>query len=128
MNMSDTPKPETPIPAQVVDETTSQHQTASDTTNTTNTQHQHKKDTFSSTVDDIFASLRDGFKKINQRQLVLRNKAGQNVLRLPLVWAIVIGLVSFAIQIVPIVIIAVIIALVTKHQFVLEHDGKKPYI
>jgi hypothetical protein len=125
--MSDTPKnDETPITAQVVDETT--QQTTSDTTNATNTQHQHKKDTFSSAVDDVFKAIGDAFKKVNERNVVLRNRAGQNVLRLPLVWAIVIVLVSFAIQIVPILVIAVIVALVTKHQFVLEHDGKKPYI
>jgi Flp pilus assembly protein TadB len=117
--MSDTPLP-TPQPNE------ENNQQTHETTNTTNTQH--KKDTFSSTVDDVFKAISDAFKKINERQLVLRNRAGQNVLRLPLVWAIVIVLVSFAIQVVPILVIAVIVALVTKHQFVLEHNGKKPYL
>jgi hypothetical protein len=117
---SNTPKPETPITAQVVDDTTNQQST----TNATNTQNQQKKDTFSSTVDDVFKTIGDALKKLNERNLVLRNKTGQSVLRLPLVWAIVIGLVSIAIQVVPIVIIAVIVALVTKHQFALEHTVK----
>jgi Flp pilus assembly protein TadB len=120
--MSDTPKPETPITAQVVDET---QQT---TAETTNTQNQHKKDSFSNAMDDVFKSVKDVFKKVNERQLVLKNKAGSNVFRLPLLWAIVIGVVSFMIQIVPIVVIAVIIALVTKHQFVIEHNVKTPSV
>ncbi len=123
--MSDTPKPETPITAQIVDETTTNQQA---TNETTNTQQQHKKDAFSSALDDVFKSLKDAFKKMNERQLVLKNKAGSNVFRLPLVWAIVIGVVSFIIQIVPIVVIAVIVALVTKHQFVIEHNAKTPSV
>jgi Domain of unknown function (DUF4342) len=115
--MSDSPIP-TPQPTET--EATQQ------TTNTTNAQTHQKKDSFSSTMDDFFAAVRNGFKKVNERQLVLKNKLGENVLRLPLVWAIVILLVSFAIQVIPVVVIAVIIALVTKHQFVLEHDIKTP--
>jgi hypothetical protein len=113
--MSDTPKPETPL-AQVVDETTT-HQT---TTTSSTTQ----QDSFSKALDDIFKTLKDAFGKVNDRQLVLKNKLGNSVFRLPLVWAIVLGVVSIALQIVPIVVIAVIIALVTKHQFVLEHKAK----
>jgi Domain of unknown function (DUF4342) len=115
--MSDSPIP-TPQPTET--EATQQ------TTNATNEQTHQKKDSFSSALDDFFTAVRNGFKKINERQLVLKNKIGENVLRLPLVWAIVILLVSFAIQIIPFVVIAVIIALVTKHQFVLEHDIKTP--
>ena len=115
--MSDSPIP-TPQPTET--EATQQ------TTNTTTTQNHQKKDSFGSAVDDVFTTIRNGFKKINERQLVLKNKIGENVLRLPLVWAIVILLVSFAIQIIPLVVVAVIIALVTKHQFVLEHDVKTP--
>jgi Flp pilus assembly protein TadB len=131
--MSDTPKPETPITAQVVDETTNQQATTSEQTSsnqTTNesTHTQHKKDAFSSTLDDMFKSLKDAFKKLNERHLVLKNKAGSSVFRLPLVWAIVLGLVSFVIQIVPIVVIAVIVALVTKHQFVIEHNVQTPSV
>lgn len=102
--------------------------TAQQTANATNgqTQTPPKKDAFSSALDDFFTAVRNGFKKINERQLVLKNKMGENVLRLPPVWAVVILLVSFAIQIIPIVVIAVIIALVTKHQFVLEHNVKTP--
>lgn len=115
--MSDSPIP-TPQPTET--EATQQ------TTNTTTTQNHQKKDSFGSAVDDFFTTVRNGLKKINERQLVLKNKMGENVLRLPLVWAIVILLVSFAIQIIPLVVVAVIIALVTKHQFVLEHDVKTP--
>jgi hypothetical protein len=122
--MSDTPKSETPITAQIVDETTTHQHTTSDTTNT----QQPKKDAFSSALDDIFKSLKDAFKKMNERQLVLKNKAGSSVFRLPLVWAIVIGIGSFVFQIVPIVVIAVIIALVTKHQFVIEHKAQTPSV
>jgi hypothetical protein len=118
--MSDTPKPETPIPAPVVDETTT-HQT---TTTSSTTQ----QDSFSKALDDIFKTLKDAFGKVNDRQLVLKNKLGNSVFRLPLVWAIVLGVVSIALQIVPIVVIAVIIALVTKHQFVLEHKAKTPTV
>jgi hypothetical protein len=122
--MSDTPKPETPVTAQIVDETTTNQQT----TNNTTTNQEPKKDAFSNAMDDIFKSLKDAFKKVNERQLVLKNKMGSSVLRLPLVWAIVIGVVSLAIQLVPIVVIAVIIALVTKHQFVIEHNAKTPSV
>jgi hypothetical protein len=121
--MSDTPKQE-PITAQIVDETTTQQQTTTATT----TSQEPKKDAFSSAMDDIFKSLKDAFKKMNERQLVLKNKAGSSVFRLPLVWAIVIGAISFLIQVVPIVVVAVIIALVTKHQFVIEHNVKTPSV
>jgi hypothetical protein len=122
--MSDTPKPETPITAQVIDETTTNQQTTSETTNT----HQHKKDAFSSAVDDVFKGIKDVFRQGNERQFVLKNKMGSSVFRLPLVWAIVIGLFSFVIQVVPIVVIGVIIALVTKHRFVIEPDVKTPSV
>ncbi len=126
--MSDTPKPETPITAQIVegpaDETTTNQQATTEAT----THHQHKKDAFSSTLDDIFKSAKDAFKKINEHHLVLKNKTGSSVFRLPLVWAIVLAVVSFAIQIVPIVVIAVIVALVTKHQFVIEHNVQTPSV
>lgn len=116
---------DSPIPTPPNDETTTNQQA---TTETTNTQNQQKKDSFSSAVDDVFKTLKDAFKKINERQLVLKNKAGSSVFRLPLVWAIVIGIVSIAIQIVPIVVIAVIVALVTKHQFVIEHNAQTPSV
>jgi Flp pilus assembly protein TadB len=126
---------DSPIPTPPNDETTTNQQTsASEQTSTnqqttTETTHtQHKKDGFSSTLDDIFKSVKDAFKKVNERQLVLKNRAGSNVFRLPLVWAIVIAVVSFVIQIVPIVVIAVIIALVTKHQFVIEHNVQTPSV
>jgi Flp pilus assembly protein TadB len=121
--MSDTPKPETPITAQIVEETTTHQHTTNTTTST-----EPKKDAFQNTLDDIFKSLKDAFKKTNERQLVLKNKTGSSVFRLPLVWAIVIGVVSIAIQIVPILVIAVIVALVTKHQFVIEHNAKTPSV
>jgi hypothetical protein len=117
MNMSDSPVP-TPQPTET--------DSAQQTTNTTNGQTHQRKDSFSSAVDDFFTAVRNGFKKVNERQLVLKNKLGETVFRLPLVWAIVILLVSFAIQLIPLVVIAVIIALVTKHQFVIEHDVKTP--
>jgi hypothetical protein len=127
--MSDTPKSETPITAQVVDttqvnETTSSQQTTNDATHT----HQPKKDAFQSVFDDVMKSLKDVFKQGNERQLVLKNKMGSSVFRLPLIWAIVIGLFSFVIQVVPIVVIGVIIALVTKHHFVIEHNAKTPSV
>jgi Domain of unknown function (DUF4342) len=114
-----------PLPTPPNDETTTNQQA---TTETTNTQHQHKKDGFQGTLDDIFKSLKDAFKKINERQLVLKNRAGISVFRLPLVWAIVLGFFSFVIQLASLVVIAVIIALVTKHQFVIEHNVQTPSV
>jgi hypothetical protein len=120
---------DSPIPAPQATEQTNEQATHQQTTNdTTSTQGQPKKDSFSSALDNVFAAVRDAFKKLNERQLVLKNRAGDKVFRLPLVWAIVLALLSFAIQIVPLVVIAVIIALVTKHQFVLEHNVKTPFI
>jgi Domain of unknown function (DUF4342) len=114
---------DSPIPTPPNDDTTTNQQTTNETTN-----NQHKKDAFSSTLDDIFKSVKDALKEINKRQLVLKNKLGVSVFRLPLVWAIVLALLSFAIQIVPIVVIAVLVALVTKHQFVIENNVQTPSV
>ncbi len=116
---------DSPVPTPQNDEATTNQQTTQDESNS---QSNQKKDTVSSTLDDIFKSVKDAFKKVSERQLVLKNKAGSSVFRLPLVWAIVIAVVSFMIQIVPLIVIAVIVALVTKHQFVIEHKVETPSV
>lgn len=126
--MSDTPKPETPITAHPVDKTQVESTTAEQTKTETTHTHPPKKDGFQDAIDDVVKILKDAFKKINERQLVMKNRQNSTVFRLPLVWAIVLGIVSIAIWVVPIVVIGVIVALVTKHQFVIEHNVKTPSV
>jgi heme/copper-type cytochrome/quinol oxidase subunit 1 len=70
---------------------------------------------------DIFAGLRTVMNRINQRQLVLRNRSGKDLMQLPMVWVIVILVLALILQVVPIVAIAVIVLLLTKHQFILQN-------
>ncbi|MEZ4631681.1 MAG: DUF4342 domain-containing protein [Deinococcales bacterium] len=52
----------------------------------------------------------------NQRQVVIR-KEGQEQLRLPLTLVIVIGLLSLPSRLFPLLVIAVIVAMVLKYEF-----------
>ncbi|MGL4610879.1 MAG: DUF4342 domain-containing protein [Trueperaceae bacterium] len=113
--------PETPITAQPMQEPNTATTSSSQHTSSTNTS---SKDSISDMFDNVLKTLQDGLRNINKRQVVLNNRMGQSMLRLPLLWAIIIGVISFLLQIVPILVIAVIIALVTKHKFAFEFTTK----
>jgi hypothetical protein len=70
---------------------------------------------------DIFAGLRTVMNRVNQRQLVLRNRFGKDVMQLPMVWVIVVLVLALIFQVLPIIAIAAIILLLTKHQFILQN-------
>jgi hypothetical protein len=79
-----------------------------------------EKSTVSET--DVFAGLRTMFQKLNQRQLILRNRNNKKLMQLPLVWVIVGLVVAFLFHVLPLVAIAVIVLLLTKHQFILTQN------
>ena len=79
-----------------------------------------EKSTMSET--DVFAGLRNMFQKLNQRQLILRNRNSKQLMQLPLVWVIVGLVVAFLFHVLPIVAIAVVVLLLTKHQFILTQN------
>lgn len=68
---------------------------------------------------DIFGGMRTMFGKLNERQLILRNRTGKQLMQLPLVWVIVGLVVAFLFHVLPLVAIATIVLLLTKHQFIL---------
>ncbi len=68
---------------------------------------------------DIFAGIRNMFSRLNQRQLILRNRTGKQLMQLPLIWVIAGLVVTFLFHVLPLVAIAVIVLLFTKHQFIL---------
>jgi hypothetical protein len=70
---------------------------------------------------DILASLRKLYHRMNQRQLVLRNRFGKDLMQLPMVWVIVLLVLALIFQVLPIIAIAAIILLLTKHQFILQN-------
>lgn len=81
-----------------------------------------------STVSDtnIFAGLNKMWQRINERHLVLRNQVGKQLMQLPVVWAIAIMILAFLFHMIPLIAIAVVVLLITKHQFVLTQNVKQP--
>lgn len=58
----------------------------------------------------------------NSRALELYQPSGQRLLRLPLTWAVVLGVVALVAHLVVPVVIAVVVLLVLKFRFVLSVD------
>ncbi len=71
---------------------------------------------------DIFAGIRSTCSRMNQRQLVLRNRVGKKLMQLPLVWVIIGLVLAFLFHVIPLIAIAVIVLLLTKHQFILTQN------
>jgi Domain of unknown function (DUF4342) len=71
---------------------------------------------------DIFAGLRNIWQRMNERHLVLRNRVGKQLMQLPVVWAIALLVLAFLFHVIPMVAIAVIVLLITKHQFILTQN------
>lgn len=70
---------------------------------------------------DIFAGLRNIISRMNQRQLILRNRHGKDLMQMPLAWVIIGLVVAFLFHVLPLVAIAVIVLLLTKHQFIMQN-------
>jgi hypothetical protein len=70
---------------------------------------------------DILAGLRNLCSRMNQRQLVLRNRFGKDLMQLPMVWVIVILILALIFHALPIIAIAAVVLLLTKHQFILQN-------
>lgn len=73
-------------------------------------------------IQGLFVQVGSLFKAGNQRQFILRSAKDRNVFRLPLSFAVLI-LFFLLWQAAPLVIIAFIVALVTKMQFVIVKNN-----
>jgi hypothetical protein len=75
------------------------------------------------TIHDFTERVSELFREGNQRRFEVRNPQGQKLFGLPLVFAVLIGL--FLLWRVPVLlIVAVVVALVLKFQFVITGESK----
>ncbi|HEX7021895.1 MAG TPA: DUF4342 domain-containing protein [Trueperaceae bacterium] len=97
----------------------------SDNTHETNHQPegQGPKGGFQEFLNQLVRGVRQLIAEGNRRHLVVRSQRGSTVLRLPLTAAVLIVLVVAWLQLLPILVIAVVVALVMRMQFSLTKEA-----